>query len=358
MKRSLKPRPERPAREVSAREALAARLPAIDVRAPVEFEKGAMPGAVNLPILNDAERSQVGTTYKAHGAEAARRLGFELVSGATRAARIQSWAEALEAQPDAVLYCWRGGERSAIATRWLADAGHLPPRVVGGYKALRQVCLDVLNVSDSTTRRWWVLAGRTGSGKTDVIRALDGAIDLEGLAAHRGSAFGARDTPQPSPATFENHLACAMLAREGQPVVLEDESRTIGRLAVPEAVHNAMQQAPLALLEIPFEARVANIRREYVDERLPGSSAAALHEHYQGSLDRIRRRLGGERHKAVTEAMALAFNGGSHDEWIGLLLEWYYDPMYDYQLERKAERVQFTGTTAAVTEFLAERLSV
>ena len=90
-----------------------------------------MPGAVNLPILNDAERSQVGTAYKAHGAEAARRLGFELVSGATRTARIQSWVAALEAHPDAVLYCWRGGERSAIAARWLADAGYEPLRVAG-----------------------------------------------------------------------------------------------------------------------------------------------------------------------------------------------------------------------------------
>lgn len=330
----------------------------IDVRAPSEYEPGTVPGAINLPILDDEERAQVGTAYKHEGAEVARQLGYSLVQGEVKTHRVSAWRDCFEQHPEAFVFCWRGGERSAIAQRWLLDTGIEVRRVQGGYKALRQLCLKALDLTNAEASLWWVLAGRTGSGKTELLRELPFAIDLEGLAAHRGSAFGARAEPQPSPATFENHLACELLRHRGQPIVLEDESRTIGRLALPESVHAAMQRSPVVLLDVPFEQRVANIRREYIDEPLfEGREEATLQGQYRAAITRIERRLGGARCREVAAELDRGFITGSHEGWIARLLEWYYDPMYDYQLAKKQARIRFTGDARAVRSYLTERVS-
>ena len=192
---------------------------------------------------------------------------------------------------------------------------------------------------------------RTGSGKTRVLETLANHIDLEGLARHRGSAFGARAQPQPTPIAFENDLAAACLrCPAGTAVAIEDESRTIGRLAVPETLFEAMQAAPIVLLETAMETRVAHIFDEYVRQdpdacrRLPPA------------LDRIRKRLGGERHATLTKLMTGAFEHGDeaqHHAWIERLLQWYYDPMYDYQMERKRDRIVFKGDFDAVRDYLS-----
>ncbi|MFW6093289.1 MAG: tRNA 2-selenouridine(34) synthase MnmH [Pseudomonadota bacterium] len=331
---------------------LAAGTPFIDVRAPAEFARGAVPGAVNLPLLDDAERHRVGLTYNHAGHDAAVALGHELVSGATRRQREAAWLAFAETHPAAWIYCWRGGQRSGIVQDWLRRHGVDLPRVPGGFKALRRTCLAVL---ERAPRRkdWIVLGGRTGSGKTLLLHRLPNAIDLEGLAAHRGSAFGARETPQPPPVAFENALAAAYLAHEPASLVLEDESRTIGRLALPQGWHERMQHAPLAVLHAPLEERVANIIREYVLEPLSrGADREALHAHYSDALKRIERRLGGARRKAVQAELDRAFAGGDHGRWVERLLTWYYDPMYDHQLERKRGRVVCEGSAETVTAFL------
>jgi tRNA 2-selenouridine synthase len=344
---------------VTARADLAALLtadtPFLDVRAPAEFERGAVPGAVNLPLLDDDERHQVGLTYKQHGHDAAVALGHQLVSGEVRRARERAWQDFARRHPDTWIYCWRGGQRSAIVQQWLAGLGTGLPRVPGGFKALRHECLAVLEHAPRQ-KRWVVLAGRTGSGKTQVLERLDNAIDLEGLAAHRGSAFGGRETPQPPPVSFENALAVAFLRHRGPTLVLEDESRTIGRLALPEAWHAHMQTVPLALLEVPMAERVRNIEREYVAEPLAhGVPAEALQQRYADALGRIERRLGGARRQAVQAELERAFAAGSgHGAWIERLLEWYYDPMYDYQLERKRSRVAVRGAPAEIEAFLQD----
>ena len=269
----------------------------LDVRAPAEFQQGAVPGAVNLPILDDDERRQVGIAYKQHGAQAASELGHRLVSGALKDARIEAWIDFIGAHDGVALTCWRGGQRSAIAQQWLHEAGHEVARVDGGYKALRKACLSTL--SDPSDKQWWVLAGRTGSSKTVIINQLDNSIDLEGHANHRGSAFGAFTSPQPAPASFENGLAFAWHRHTTQTLVVEDESRTIGRVALPEAWHAAMQRAPLVLVETTLQDRVEHIFNEYVHTPLRhGTSAHELCGHYRAALARIRRRLG--RHRAGT----------------------------------------------------------
>ncbi len=332
---------------------LADDVPLIDLRAPVEFAHGAFPAAVNLPLLTDAERHEVGLTYKNDGREAALAKGRELVSGTMRAERTRAWAEFAEGHSDCWLYCWRGGLRSRIAQSWLEQAGVAVPRVAGGYKSLRRACLATLDGAAGDSRSWLVLAGRTGSGKTRVIGGLKNAIDLEGLARHRGSAFGGRPAGQPTPIAFENALAVAYLKHDAPTLVLEDESRTIGRLALPAPWFERMGAAPLVLLEATTEQRVGNIRSEYVEEPIAGGiPPAQLHDRLAGSLDRIRKRLGGDRHQKIRAALDEGFRNDAHEAWIGLLLEWYYDPMYDYQLRSKRKRIVFQGGTAAVAHYL------
>src|SRR5262249_43518466 len=148
------------------------------------------PSAINLPLLTDSERAAIGTHYKAHGQQAAIELGESLVSGDTRAARIDAWRTFVAAHPTAMLYCWRGGLRSQIAQDWLREAGVAVPRVAGGYKALRRTCMVAID-EFSASARLLVVGGRTGSGKTELLGAFANSIDLERLANHRGSAFGA-----------------------------------------------------------------------------------------------------------------------------------------------------------------------
>jgi tRNA 2-selenouridine synthase len=329
----------------------------IDVRSPGEFARGALPTAVNLPVLDDEERAAVGTTYRKGGQGAAIALGEDLVSGAVRADRVAAWRAAVTEHPDSVLYCWRGGLRSQIVQQWLAEAGCRVPLIEGGFKALRRACLEIID-EFAARAPLWVIGGRTGSGKTALLSAVPGAIDLEGLANHRGSAFGAAATPQPTPVDFENALAVRLLHLEwDEPALVEDESRTIGRLAIPEPLHAAMQRAPLAIVEVDRAARAAHIWKEYVEAPLAaGIPEAELAERYLGACDRIKRRLGGLRHGeirgAIESAFRTALDPAPHQGWIAQLLEHYYDPMYDYQLSRKADRVAFTGTPADVVEFI------
>jgi len=331
---------------------LAQQRPAIDVRSPGEFAAGHLPDAVNLPILDDDERAQVGTAYRLEGPPAAHALGLRLVSGNVRDTRLANWIAFLQVNPDAYLYCSRGGARSRIAAQWLTSRGFTPIRVEGGYKALRQFCLQSLEVTPESTGDWWLLGGRTGSGKTALLHELEPCIDLEALAEHRGSAFGARQKPQPALTTFENRVACALLARQGMPLVFEDESRTIGRVGIPEAVHRAMQRAPVVLLETDLVSRLVSIQQEYVDIPLQTSEPEVVERRFQSALARIRRRLGGVRYRELTTEIHDAFSSGEHHRWIERLLTWYYDPMYDYQLEQKQTRIRFAGPAAAVKSFL------
>ena len=338
-------------------EALLARgVPLIDLRAPEEFAKGAFPAAVNLPLLMDAERREVGALYKRQGREAAIRRGQALVSGATRRTRVAAWADFIREREAAWLYCWRGGLRSRIAQAWLREAGCAAPRVEGGFKRLRGACLAALQKAPMEAKEWLILGGRTGTGKTALLEQLGHAIDLEGLAWHRGSAFGARPGGQPPPIAFENALATAYLRHEGSVLVLEDEARSIGRLALPGTWFERMNRAPLVLLQAPLESRIDRIRQEYVDRPLAdGAAPQALRRQLADALDRIRKRLGGARHRQVGEALRAAFRTGAHERWIALLLAWYYDPMYDYQLKAKQARIVFRGERAAVAGFLAAR---
>lgn len=348
--------------------------PLLDVRAPVEFAKGAFPGVVNLPLMTDSERQQIGTCYKHSGQEAAIALGHKLVNGAIKEQRVAAWAEFAAANPGGYLYCFRGGLRSQLVQQWLAEAGIAYPRVVGGYKAMRRFLIDSLERSVQSLPLN-IVAGLTGTGKTEVIKAVDDSLDLEGHAHHRGSSFGRHATPQPNQIDFENALAIEALRvtdRGAQQLVLEDEGRMVGSCTVPLELFRLMQHAPLIWLEDRFENRVVRILGDYVVDMYgefavlypddPQRAFDLFAEHLSGGLLRIRKRLGGEKQQALQvimdNALAEQRRSGSvdaHREWIASLLTDYYDPMYAYQRSGKDERVVFSGDQTAVIEYLQER---
>lgn len=347
--------------------------PMMDARAPVEFAKGAFPGVINLPLMDDGERQRVGTCYKQQGQQAAIELGHELVSGPLKAARIEAWANFARANPEGYLYCFRGGLRSQIVQQWLKEeAGIVYPRVIGGYKAMRSFLLDT--TAQAVAQCDFVLVGgMTGTGKTEVITQLANSLDLEGHANHRGSSFGKRATGQPAQIDFENALAVDILKKRAsglEQFVLEDEGRIIGRCSLPLELYQGMQAFPLVWLEDSLQGRTERILKDYVVD-LSGEFIALLGpeegfktyaERLQQSLSNILKRLGGERYQrlaAIMDQALLEQAAGSgvdtHRGWIEALLVEYYDPMYVFQRESKAGRIEFVGEQAAVVEFLQQR---
>lgn len=346
--------------------------PLLDVRAPVEFAKGAFPTASNIALINDDERHQIGICYKQHGQQAAIDLGNQLVSGEERERRLRAWQQWWQANPEGYLYCFRGGLRSQTTQAWLREAGVDAPLVSGGYKAMRRFLLDELEANIHRLP-FEVLCGRTGCAKTRVIVTQPNAVDLEGLAHHRGSAFGRRPGGQPSQIDFDNALAIALLKqREHHPacVLLEDESKLIGRCHLPFSLQDKIKSSPRIIINETLESRVQVTLEDYVVGPLEeyrhhyGDQLALqrLGEELLAALDRIRRRLGGLRHQQLrqqlAEALAVqAISGDTklHEDWIRTLLGDYYDPMYDYMLSHREGDILFEGSRAEVMAFLNAR---
>ena len=343
--------------------------PMMDTRAPLEFKKGAFPHTVSLPLMTDQERAKVGTCYKKKGQDEAIKLGHQLVSGETKQERLEKWLAFAKANPDGYLYCFRGGLRSQITQQWLKDAGCDYPRITGGYKAMRRFLIDTLD-RVAVEQPLIVVAGETGCAKTELIKQVTGYVDLEGIANHRGSTFGKRATAQPPQIGFENAVAVDFLRHEDthpdRPIVLEDESLLIGRCALPERLRAEMAKSPLAVVEATMEQRVEHSFNNYILDKLAEWQSevgeeegfAAFADDLRTSMGKVERRLGGVRHKAMTETLEAALaqhergDPGLHRDWIQPMLEEYYDPMYRWQLSKKAGRILIRGTFDEVRDFL------
>lgn len=349
--------------------------PLLDVRAPVEFNQGAFPFTANVPLMNDQERTDIGIRYKNSGQDEAIKLGHELVQGEIKDERVNHWADFFQQHPEGVLYCFRGGMRSKISQQWIYEkTGIIYPRIKGGYKAMRRFLIDELEASIQSIEPI-ILSGRTGIGKTLLLKKLTQQIDLEGIFHHRGSVFGKHVTPQPTQIDIENSLSIELLKHLHQghtKIVLEDEGSNIGSRRLPESLVKKMKQSPIVLLEASIDERIDITFQEYIIESL------AEHQSYYGeeqgfqcwseqlldSIDKIQRRLGGLRHKELkallTNAIQQQISGDaeSHKEWIKVLLVDYYDPMYDYQLSKKQERVIFKGTQSEVLNFLTKEYKI
>ena len=329
--------------------------PLIDVRSPIEYKKGALPNSINLPILLDDEREQVGKAYKKLGPGPATDLGFKLVSRDIKEKRVNNWLNFISNNPSAQIYCARGGQRSKIAQTWIAERGVNISKIDGGFKSLRNECLNIIDEACIDEKKWIVIAGMTGTNKTGIITLLNNGIDLEGLANHRGSAFGGFETPQPTPIDFENNLACDYLKIDNKTIIFEDESRTIGRLVIPEKFYNRIINAEIVIIKEPIEVRVDHIFREYVRDALVSQSSDVIKNKLSDQLSRISKRLGIENFKRINKQLQIAFqkdSKASHFIWIKELLSNYYDKMYEYQLDKKKDRCIFTGSWKEVKEYL------
>lgn len=288
-----------------------------DVRTPDEYEKGHIPGAQNLPLFSNEERAEVGTLYKQVSPERAFLRGLDL-AGAK-----MSWyvREAFRLAPGrkAAVHCWRGGKRSASLATLLAFSGFEVKVLEGGYKAYRNHILGEFSARKS---RFLVVGGKTGSGKTEVLHHLmqqgEQIIDLEALAHHKGSAFGALgEAPQPTVEQFENDLFEVFSQLDpARRVWVENESRSIGKVFIPQGFWEQMKSSPLFQLEVPFEERI---------ERLIVDYAAYPKADLAQSLLKIERRMGGQNVKEALEA----FSNNDIRTATGIALR-YYDKTYTH----------------------------
>ena len=301
----------------------------IDARSPGEFAIDHIPGAINLPVLNDAERAEVGTIYVQESRFKARRIGGACVARNV-ARHVESVMADWPASLKPLVYCWRGGMRSGSMAVILAQIGWRTSVLAGGYRTYRHRVAQRLYDGEPLPKVV-LLDGHTGSGKTEVLARLAAhgvqSLDLEGLAAHRGSLFGALPgRPQPSQKMFESRLLAAIEALDpSRPVVVEAESSKIGQLMTPPMLWSAMEVAPRIVLSAPLKARAHYLARIYAGVGGDRESLIAL-------LARLPDRPGRKRLEAWT---ALA-NAGDLATLAEALIETHYDPAY----RRSGRKVQ------------------
>lgn len=286
----------------------------IDARSPGEYEHAHIPGSWNVPLLDNTQREQVGTCYKNKGRQDAIDLGFAL-AGPAFLEKIQTARNFAKGRPVAV-YCARGGLRSEILT-WLLHKGGLSAiQLKGGYKHWRNACLEQFQMS----RRWFVLTGLTGVGKTEFLLGLrkngEAVLDLESLAQHRGSAFGGLGMPQqPTQEHFENLLAMRLYGFNKEPRIwMEDESRFIGKLRIPDDLFASKVKAQRIVAERSFGSRIQRVLAEYGS--LPKSDLV-------DKTTTLEKRLGNALMRQAVEHLV----GGEMEAWAAILLH-YYDRNY------------------------------
>jgi len=300
-------------------------LPVLDVRSEGEFAEGHIRGASNIPILNNAERKAVGTDYKQKGREEAINTGFTLVEP-----RLKSMMEEtvkVAAGNDVLVHCWRGGLRSSYFCQFAAGEGIRSLALAGGYKTYRQRAL----VSFDAPLHLIVLGGLTGSGKSEILRALKVAgeqiIDLELIARHKGSVFGGlMMPPQPTTEQFQNELFEEILALDHtKRIWVEDESIAVGKIFLPEAFWRRMTLAPVIEIQVDRPRRTERLVHEY---------GPARREDFLEAMTKIARKMGGQHFNAAKEQLM----SGDMFATIDLLLI-HYDKVYQTGLTNKRHRI-------------------
>lgn len=287
----------------------------LDVRSPGEFASGHVPGAINLPLFDDEERAEVGTLYKNSGRDAAVLRGLKL-AGQKMADLVVQATTAANGSKEVLVHCWRGGMRSQSIGWLLNTAGMRPAILEGGYKAFRKLA------NDSFEKTWplQVVSGLTGAGKTRVLKMLESAgeqvLDLEGLANHRGSAFGGiGQANQPTTEQFSNLVFAKLDSFEPEkPIWVEDEGHNVGSVVVPTPLYERLRHSPGIIFETSAELRIQNLLEDYGD--LPSDELEA-------SVDRIRKRLGPQN----ADAAIASIRSGDIRSAIEMVLG-YYDKFY------------------------------
>ena len=322
--------------------------PLIDVRSPAEFARGHIPGAYNIPLLDDDERHEVGKKYVQTGREQAIELGLELV-GPKMAILAQS-AKGLSEERQRRVYCWRGGMRSEKMA-WLFELSGLQCTVLnGGYKAYRGTIMEAFDQIEHLI----LIQGPTGSGKTEILKSMRDlgmqVIDLEGLARHKGSAFGhLGQGEQPTSQQFHNDIFHVMRDFDlSRPVFVEAESANIGRVNLPDALWARMKKSPVIHIDIDRPARFRHLMENYghypIGELLQSTQRIAAH-------------LGGRRLSLVTELL----KQGDVRQAVSEVLD-YYDASYERSRKHHLKEILFTYHSAqfdprAAARFIAEKLN-
>lgn len=303
--------------------ALRQQLPVVDVRSEGEFAQGHIRSAYNIPLLNNAERIVVGTTYKQQGQKQAIKEGFRLVG--PRLTDIITAAE--DKGHELIVHCWRGGMRSSNFCQFVGMTGIKTHQLKGGYKAYRLHALEAY----STPLDYRVISGLTGSGKSDLLRTLakkgEQVIDLESLANHKGSVFGGLTTgAQPTTEQFQNDLYESIRELDpSRPVWLEDESIAIGKIFLPNAFWNRLRGGKITVIDVPKEVRVIRLTHEY------GTVPPEL---FHNAMLGITKKLGGQNY---LDAKAKLFAGDLAGA-IEIILS-YYDKAYSDAVDRKRGNV-------------------
>ncbi|MEO0628469.1 MAG: tRNA 2-selenouridine(34) synthase MnmH [Bacteroidota bacterium] len=314
----------------------------LDVRSPGEYAQGHLSGAESLPLFDNPERAEVGTLYKQESPDAALLRGLE-IAGSKMRHYVEQARQLADGKPVTV-HCWRGGQRSQ-SMGWLLERAGMDVQILeGGYKDFRRWQRSWLSES---THTFIIIGGPTGAGKTRLLAALaeraESVIDLEGLARHRGSSFGAIGQPEAQPTTeqFENELFAQLHALPtDRPVYLEDESRMIGTACIPDPVFDRMQSATLVALEVPMPRRLRHLVEEY--GQFPQDQLAE-------AFKRITKRLGGQHVKSALTSL----EAGDLSEAAEIALV-YYDKAY----ARSSRKPDHTLAVADQEEWgsVAERL--
>ncbi len=325
---------------IEIEEAVARGHQIIDVRSAGEFLAGTIPGAVNVPLFDDDERSVIGTIYRHGGHEQAVRQGFSYVE--KKISALLSAFQPFKTRP-VTIFCARGGMRSRSVVNLLNQAEFTAFQLAGGYKRYRHAVLDCLA---RLQPKLIVIHGLTGTGKTRILQQLAPAIDLEDLAGHRSSLFGGLDRQPSSQKCFESRLALAVGSLGTEPYFIEGESRKIGRVFIPQSLAKAMQSGVLVNVHCSLETRIARIIEDY-----PVTSEA-MRKQIEVILKSLKQKLGG----SLVDEMCLLLRSGQLPELVRLLLVEYYDKRYSrsmssyaYALELSSEDID--AAAAQLAEF-------
>jgi len=303
-------------------------LPVVDVRSEGEFATGHIKNVFNIPLLNNAERVVVGTDYKQKGQLEAIKTGFRLVG--PRLLDIIEATEKIAIGKEIIVHCWRGGMRSSNFCQFVGMAGIKTHQLKGGYKSYRHVAIE----SYKKPFQFKIIAGCTGSGKSEILRALakqgEQIIDLEKLASHKGSAFGGlMQAPQPTTEQFQNDLFEEILKLDiRKPIWIEDESIAVGKIFLPDELWRTMSASPVVEISLDKVDRIKRLVHEYGD---------ADREEFLKAMERITKKLGGQHFKAAKEKLLL----GDMTSTIEILLT-YYDKAYLNGLDKKKQRIKAT----------------
>ncbi|WP_170517303.1 tRNA 2-selenouridine(34) synthase MnmH [Ruegeria atlantica] len=303
----------------------------IDVRSPAEFAEDHLPGAINLPVLNNEERAQVGTIYVQQNPFLARKLGAALVFR-NAANHIEHSLSHHEGGWKPLVYCWRGGQRSGSFTWMLQQIGWRAEVVDGGYRAYRRLVNRYL-YDDPLPHRLVALDGYTGTAKTDLLLQLKArgvqVLDLEDLANHRGSLLGEMPGGQPSQKAFESALAAALCGLDPtRPVIVEAESSKIGSLILPPSLWTALRTAPRIQVSASLEARTAYLVKAY-DDILSDT------ERLRDRLSPLRLHRGHE----VVDGWLVLIDAGDKRALTRALMEQHYDPAYAKSSKTRAAKI-------------------